>query len=245
MLEKYRGYIFIGLVVIALVGVSAHFYQNWRTTLHQGQLADYLARAQAAEEKSRYQEAFELYSQALELDPNNLTALTGIGNVAFSVGDYATAVNYYQQAGLSDLAENHYFLALKAIAEEDLDAAIKELTVTQQKVTTESILSPSKVDTLKEQLQKLTQEKNIPLRQAQLGRILIEEKAPQLAINLLKPLTEKAPDYRDAHYLLGAAYFQANQTEAAQKSLQQALKIDPNYEPAKKLLEQISAKFPN
>lgn len=238
-LNRNKTTLIVLLAVVALLIASYAVFQNYSQTLRQGQVADYINRAQAAEEDNEYRKAFDLYAQALRLDTNNQTALTGMGNVAFDVGDYETAVSYYQQVGQNDRAESHYFLALKAIGGLDLDAAVKELTVAQQKVSTNSALEPTKVDELKSRLQELTQEENEVLRQAQLGRILIEEKTPNLAITLLKPLTEKEPEYRDAHYLLGAAYFQANQNEKAGESLNQALEIDANYEPAKELLKEV------
>lgn len=229
----------IALAVVILILAGYAVFQNYSQTLREGQIADYIHRAQAAEEDAQYQEAFNLYAQALDLDFENQTALTGMGDVAFNVGDYETAVSYYQQTGQDNRAESHYFLALKAAGEQDLSAAIKELTVAQQQVNAQSALAPSKVDSLKQQFQEVIKKENEVLRQAQLGRILIQEKTPNLAINVLKPLTKKEPDYRDAHYLLGAAYFQANQNENARKSLNTALEIDKNYEPAKELLLEV------
>lgn len=238
-LRQHRNQLLIATVLLIVLIGGSLLIQNWRTSLRQGQLADYLTRAEAAEEEESYQQAFDLYAQALTIEPQNTTALTGLGDVAFAVGDYQTSVQYYQQAGQNERAEAHYYLALKAMGEIDLDAAIKELTVAQQQVSTASVLPPSKVDALKEQLQNIIQEENAALQKAQLGRVLIEEKAPELAIQALEPLVQEEPDYRDAHYLLGAAYYQAGEVGKAKTELEATLEIDANYEPAKTLLEQV------
>lgn len=59
-------------------------------------------------------------------------------------------------------------------------------------------------------------------------------------ISFWKKIVKERPDYRDAYLQLAVLNYQISQTKEAKKYLQNALELDPNFEPAKKLEKLLS-----
>ena len=72
------------------------------------------------------------------------------------------------------------------------------------------------------------------LQKAQTDRIAVEQQAKQWKSILLK-----YPDYRDGYYHLSLLEYELGHTADALKYDQQALIIDPNYAPARKLKDKL------
>ena len=75
------------------------------------------------------------------------------------------------------------------------------------------------------------------------GLVYIESRAYAEAISVLQKSVEIDGDFKEAHYSLGETYFKIGDLEVAEKQAREALRIDPNYELASRLLVSIKEEY--
>ena len=72
-----------------------------------------------------------------------------------------------------------------------------------------------------------------------LGVIYIRKKNYTMAVNLLAEAVSIRDDFKEAYFNLGLAYRKLNRLEDAKEAAENALRIDPNYENARILIESL------
>lgn len=228
----------IALIVLLLVG-TFWLWNEFNQSLKQGQLNDYVARAEAAIDEENYHLAFQLFQQAQELEPTDNYYLLRQAAVAFLNGDYKIAILLYKQVKVIKSAEIEFYTTLEELANLQFERALDELTQAESLINKERPLTIEKISSLKEKILSAQKEPNQPLRRAQIAKILLEQNAFSLTHQVLTKLIIDEPNYRDAYYLLGVTYLKQGKTEQTRESLEKALDIDPNYQPALEILEKI------
>jgi len=240
-IKSHRWQLAVLLISGLLIAGIAWGWTQFDQSVQKGQLADVVDRAEAATEEGNYHTAFELWQTAQALDSDNYYYVLKQADVAFLNGDYRIANLIYQQTGAGDIAEIKYYAALQALGDLNYTEALIRAESANQLLgeSNERPLSRERAVNLIEQIKSIEAIPNDPQKRAATGKRLIEENAFELAHPVLTKLVEDESDYRDAHYLLGINYLQQGQTEPARESLNRALDIDPSYQPAREILEQI------
>ncbi|NTV30646.1 tetratricopeptide repeat protein [candidate division WWE3 bacterium] len=230
--------IVIPLNLLAICAGVIWVFSNVKQTVQQGQTVDYANRAETAMEEKKYSEAFEYLQKAQQVDPKNTTYTLLQADAAFLYGDYTVAKKLYKQFTDLEFAEVHYADALTKLSNLQISGALTDLSSAKEHINENRPLKLEDIEAITHQVEQLMNEQNQPLQKAKIGKLLIEHNAPLEAQTILLQLTSEEPEYRDGHYLLGAAYFQNNQLDKSTTELNKALSIDPNFEPARNLLNQ-------
>lgn len=103
-----------------------------------------------------------------------------------------------------------------------------------------SVASPHLKYILAEQLRpSLETSTNIIIKELRRAEALIQKKDLTQAQSVILPLKEKYPDISSILFMSGTVNFLLNSKSAAIEDLSRGLQIDPDYEPAKKLLAQL------
>ncbi|MCA9392507.1 tetratricopeptide repeat protein [candidate division WWE3 bacterium] len=233
LIKKHAVAVAVTLSVVTLLVVSVFVANAFNESLKQGQVYDYFARAQDAIKEGDYTSAFSLLNEGLTIEPQNQTLLSRQGDVAFLNGDYLLANQLYAQAGITQNAAIYYYEGLTALSKQDIADSLAYMEKSKNQLPEQyETLNITRINATEAAINVLKQTENPFLQQAQIGRLLIDQKASTLAINVLTTLVNDQPNYRDGYYLLGAAYYQKGDLEKAKENIEQTLSIDPNYEPA-------------
>lgn len=249
------------LAVAAITFISVQFYRS----LREYQVQTLLFRAQEAEQQGNNQEALTLRETIEKDDPQNISNLLAIATLHFMLDDYNQAqikagqvLSYdenadaflllgkvYLQTGdiqqaretlssavniSQDNDDANFLLALIQFAD-DKDQEAEDLlrkAASVQNVSREITEFSTAWEAIKV-------EQNPYYRDSLLAFQFLNFNYPYLALHVLPAVTENEPNYRDGHYLLAASYFETNQYEKAQESIQKALEIDPEHQPSKDL----------
>ncbi len=169
-------------------------------------------------ERNMLDKALEQFSAALALDPYDAQAHNGIGTVYLSKGMFDKAVEHFQLSIsiLPNYPYSHYNLALTYQAKKMYDRAIEEyLTVLR--------LRPYDADA-----------------HNNLAHIYQERRMFDKAIAEYQFVLYLNPQYPQGHYYLGLTYYQAGRTSDAFRELTQELRINPNNNEARQLVQRLS-----
>ncbi len=227
------------IIAIVLIGI----FSKAKHLTKDAQISDYILRAKTAQREANYVDAINLLQQALSLDPENKNILKLQADNAFLNGDYRLAQTIYSQAGINENAQILFYKALTQLSNLDIKGAKQSLSSTKTFIENDSssVLTTERVQSLEQELNKISQIKNDAQKRATVAKVLIENNALTQAQHLLTNLVEEIPGYRDAHYLLAFAYLKNGQNDLARQELDKTLDIDPNYKPALDLEKQLSA----
>ncbi len=233
-------HIFILVIIASLLTVGGIYaIDRFRTTLRNGQITDFVIQANTAIKNQDYQTAFAFLIKAQQLDPTDLDIYFRQANVAFLSGDYPLAFSLYVKAQKTNIAAQTYYDILTKISNFNFDKALLLISDNLSLFTSDSIPTLEVVTNLKKQIESIENTANEPLRKAQIAKILIDEKALNLAEPILTQMIIDYPYYRDAYYLLGITYLMQGKSELAKENFQQSLVIDPNYAPALSYLDKL------
>lgn len=239
MLKKHWMLITLTIVLVIILALLIWVFMNVKETVQEGIKYDFAVRAETAMEEGKYAEAFELLQKAQQVDPSNKNYTLLQADAAFLYGEYQVASTLYKQFPDQSFAEVYYIEALKQLSQANVDTAITQLDEALQQTSGERPLTKDEVTKFTQGVQNLKAEQNKSLLNAKIAKLLIENNAPNYAEVVLSSLLEKEPGYRDGHYLMGAVYYQQGKNDLARESLNKALEIDPNYAPARELLNQV------
>lgn len=223
----------IVLLLIFVIGVT-YGLANFTKALNAGKIADYLERGGKALEQGSYEQAFNFYKEALRLDAKNQTAYQGLGNIAYHLQNFEKALEFYQKAKQQDPE------VLLRLAQAYLQS--NQLASSQQVLTQALKLKPdsSEAKTLKELFdRKENLNDKTVFEKAQFAYEALQQDYPYLALPVLEELRDENPKYRDAHYLLAVTYVKIGEIQTAQTLLEKTLELDPNYEAAQELLQEL------
>lgn len=259
------------IAVTAMIIVYASY--NFYLSLNRYQTQTLLIRAEEAEKDQKYAEALELRKQNLALDPDNQTNHFGIASLYYVMGDMEKAVEslrayqefygpsneaelllgkiYLQQGDLGnsqDALENilardpknteaNFYLTLILLANQDESADERMQNFADDtNISQSEIFYPLWVEA--------TQTNNKQYRNSLLAYAFLEISQPHLALKIIGTVIETVPDYRDAHYLQGVAYFQLKEYDKAKESAERALALDADHAASKELITAISDQIP-
>jgi tetratricopeptide (TPR) repeat protein len=173
----------------------------------------YVAQGQLYESSGQYAKALDFYSKALVADPNHAAALASLARLHKRQDDCGKATEYYQ----------------RAIAASPADVRlICELAECQKA----SGQSPQALESYRKAL--LLDPQNRESRHGIAGLLLAEGKDAE-ALEVVGQGESPAM----AHYQIAYLHFSRQDLAGSQASLQKALQLDPNLQPARRLLEQI------
>ena len=174
-------------------------------------------RAAAAEghlRAGRFSQAGVLYKEILEENPTHLESLHGLGLASLDTGQVDTAIEMLSTAVA--IAPSHApILANLALA---YDAAGK-LEDAETCFERSLALDP-----------------DLPVANLNFIRLLIRRNRPQQALARAKALVERAPDFAEAHGIMGLLFLQQRSLAAARLCLERAVELDPGYTEGWKLL---------
>ncbi len=174
----------------------------------------FVAQGQLYETTGQYPKAIDNYSKALEIEPKNVSAMVSLARLHDRQNDPAKSIEFYK----------------KAIELSPTDASMHvELGMIYKK--------QGQLAAAKESFQRAVnlQPKDAGHRTALAGALL-EEGREQDALNEISQVdTPAMANYRMAHL-----YFTKQNVPQAQNYLASALRIDPNLQPARDLMNQLS-----
>lgn len=173
----------------------------------------YVAQGQLYESSGQYPKALDFYSKALVADPNHAAALASLARLHKRQDDCVKAIEYYQRASAASPADVRL---------------ICELAECQKA----SGQSPQALESYRKAL--LLDPQNRESRHGIAGLLLAEGKDTE-ALEVVGQGESPAM----AHYQIAYLHFSRQDLARSQASLQQALQLDPNLQPARQLLEQI------
>jgi Tfp pilus assembly protein PilF len=151
------------------------------------------------------------YLAAIEKDPNSLGAYMAMGMIYESEKKYVEARDYYVKAlklNPSFAPAQNNLAYIYAEKGGNIDVALDLAQKAKEQVPADPYIS----DTL--------------------GWIYYKKNVPSRAIVYLKEANEKIPNHPVIKYHLGMSYYKNGNLDLAKKELNQALKIDPNFEGA-------------
>ena len=227
-----------GIVIAIIFGASWGIY-SIQQELHSAQVDEYINRSRTATSEERYVDAFNLMSEARSLAPTDLDLIVEQGDIAFLNGDYEVAQQLYLEASQTISGEQYFIRALQEISKGNLQDSLILLEKARETIEEKKPLTSTQVSSLQSKVNEMIAETNNPKKQALAAKALIEERAFTLAIDVLTTLLTQESNYRDAYYLRSIAQYRLGQNGQALEDVEQALSIDPNYKPARELLETI------
>ncbi len=223
-------------------------------------------------ESARYSEAVTAFQNAITLDPDFAMAYYNLGVTYHTMETYPRAVEALQKTIALDRThkEAYHALALAHLGGQELGKAIAvarellELDPTHQRAISllaalDPNFTPPETATEKtpEQTQERTHSTTSPTGTAtgpkvtppkvthyELGLAYQQSKMHAEAIAEFQKAIALDPDFVEAHTALGAVHLEAGDHTAAENAVKQALSIDPNAEPARKLLTVIEQTKP-
>jgi tetratricopeptide (TPR) repeat protein len=173
----------------------------------------YVAQGQLYESSGQYAKALDFYSKALVADPNHAAALASLARLHKRQDECVKAIDYYQRASAASPADVRL---------------IWELAECQKA----SGQSPQALESYRKAL--LLDPQNRESRIGVAGLLLAEGKEAE-ALEVVGQGESPAM----AHYQIAYLHFSRQDLAGSQDSLQKALQLDPNLQPARQLLEQI------
>lgn len=260
----------IAIVVAAAVYGSYNFYLSLNRYESQNQLV----KAIAAEEDGDYVEAISIRNEVLIAEPNDPENLLSLASLFYTVNDYDNTLEMmrryqdnaeltangrlllgktYLKVGSIDLAQEQLQAVVDATEKQTepqfLLGLIRATRKTEGADTlfTNAINSDHATSEMTEfyatwQEAQSTENENYADSLVTFGLLEIEQ--PYLALELINPVVELIPKYRDAHYLQAAAFYKTGQYEKALASVQKALEIDKEHAASKELIELIEEELP-
>ena len=238
-LSDYKHIFILIIITIFLTIGGIYAFDRFRTTLRNGQITDFIIQANTAIKNQDYQAAFAFLVSAQQLDPLDLNLYYRQANVAFLSGDYPFAFSLYEKAHMTNTTGQIYYDVLTETANLNFDQATELINTHISDFTSDTIPTLEIITNLQKQIEEIKMVANEPLRKAQVAKLLIDEKAINLAEPLLTQMIVDYPYYRDTYYLLGITYLMQGKTELAKTNFQESLKIDPNYAPALSYLNKL------
>jgi Tfp pilus assembly protein PilF len=168
---------------------------------------------QMYEQQGQFDKAKDLYSKALEIDPQNLVAITAIARLHDRLNESDKSIEYYKRA--IDISPS-------------TDSLYSELAGVYAKNKQTSLA--------KEQLKKaIALDPKQKSYRMQLASVLIDEGQNELAIQEIGQVETPAM----AQYQMAYLHMSRQNVPVAQQHLQNALTIDPNLKPARDLMASI------
>jgi tetratricopeptide (TPR) repeat protein len=176
-----------------------------------------LARARSLGRLKRYQEAIESYRQVKRLNPGDLTARLELASVLNTAGDFDGAAQEHREIleSVPTMREARFGLAVNLTSAGKLEEALLEL------------------DRL------LEQDPNDQEALTQRGLVRLWSGKHKLAEADLKRMLAAKPEDPEVHLGLSQVYFQTGRVRPAFKEVDTALKLNPEYEEAKRYREEI------
>lgn len=177
--------------------------------------------------KEDYEDARQLFKEALRIDPSNQRALIGLGLIYFEKHQNNQAYEEFmkiirinegaQYNKLNPVVEQaHYYAGLVLMRQKKYEKAVGHF---RQAVD----LNPNSSDT-----------------HAQLGKAFIELKMFDRAISEFDKALKVDPEFAPAHYGLGVAYEQTNQSQKAIEEYKKTLKSAPEFKEAQEALYRLT-----
>jgi tetratricopeptide (TPR) repeat protein len=173
-------------------------------------------------QQGKYDQAIDIYSKLSIERPNDAKYTTRLGILYQMIHDYARAETEFKKslnAAPEDAIAGNNLAWLYAEQRGNIDEALKLAQNAKEKQPD----NPSISDTL--------------------GWVLVKKHSYESAIQMLRPLVDKDPKNPVYQYHLGVAYSGAGIKAEARKSLETALKLQPDFagsEDAKKVLAQLA-----
>ncbi|HYV39604.1 MAG TPA: tetratricopeptide repeat protein [Gemmataceae bacterium] len=203
-------------------------------------IAETLATARRYHQAGAFQQAEQLYLQALQIEPRHAETLHMLGVIAFQAGNASAAIHHVQAALAVTPADGRFYatLGLAQIALQQLDDALASF---RQSVR----LMPSSAEAhynLGLAFQKLGQwaEAAASYQQAlllkadfvqahnNLGNVLLEQNQPDKALTHFQQAVRLHPGHANAHTNLGVALRRLGRLDEATASHRRALSLTPN-----------------
>lgn len=198
--------------------------------------------AQSAYDSGSYQEAVELYREAIDLDEENAALYYNLGNVYYDMGSYAEAVTAYENSldrGASDLRV-YYNLGNAYYRQGDMEAALAayedaqaagegegpdgQLTVNQAR----TLMQLDRMEEARGLLEGYVEE-NGEDRNAwfHLGNIAYDQGDLESAAAHYSRATEIDPAFTRGHFNLGNALYRIGAYDQAAEAFEQVLEAEP------------------
>jgi tetratricopeptide (TPR) repeat protein len=175
--------------------------------------------AQEAISKGQYQEARQIYQQALGYRSDSPEIHYGIATVCFLLGDSHSAVYHFKEVIRIDPLRAGAYINLGAVYNR-LGQYEESLAILRRGIQLDTNRAEGYY--------------NLALVYKQLGQL-------DMGINAYREAVRLNPRMYDAHYNLGNIFFEKGQLALAIAHYKQALEIRPNWEKGKKALETAQA----
>ena len=180
---------------------------NYLTNLFPKAMTLYDLRGATNAKLKNFDEAINIFKQALKMNPNHLEAYLNIGNVLQEKGELDAAIDSYKQALKlkSDYAEVHYNMGIALKKKGDLDAAI----FSNKQVIK---IVPDHVEAFNN-----------------MGNALQAKEDIDGAISSYKKALKINPNHAEANYNIGNALKEKGQLDSAIKAYNAATHVKPDY----------------
>ncbi|MDZ7672503.1 MAG: tetratricopeptide repeat protein [Halanaerobiales bacterium] len=216
-----------------------------------GSVPDYMNIANMYKEQNNYSKAEEYYRKLLDLDSQNTTAISELGDVLIEQEKYDQAIEILLKGVeiTPDSVITNYNLGQAYYLNKEYDNAEKYLLkVVELKYNNyRALYYLGKTYEKKENFQNAKYYLNestkfnpdyVPAYIA-LGTINLKEGNNYQAIANYSTAVEKNPEYADSHFHLALAYYQADMKEAAISELRKTLHLSDGHSSARQLLDRL------
>lgn len=204
-------------------------------------------------QEENYEKAAELFTKAIEENPNEVIGYINFGNLLASMNDNERAERFFQKAiVLDEHAATAYYSLANLYFEAD---RFEEAAKLYEKAVSNGIEGPDAYFMLGKSFEKLGQTKlSLPYfqRAYEIDSLDLQIKLSYAialasfemfveAEPILKEILQADPENADAHYNLGVLYaVSTTNTEAALHHLKEAYTIQPSYDQARYVYDMIS-----
>lgn len=217
----------------------------------QDTITDYLNQAKEAQQSGQLDNALTFFNQVLDLNPESREAHQGLGEVEFARKQFQQAEKHYRKA--IELGSKAPFIRFKLgrIAQQDghKQEALKyykEAIALNGKnpnfhVACGNIyLQQKELDLAEESYKSALALKNLPVASFKLGQVAQQRGLLDTAISYYQTAISRNPKNPQFYRHLASAFEQQGNTEAAKTICEQALEINPNFQPALEALERLN-----
>jgi len=180
-------------------------------------------------DRGKFNKAIRAFRRALEIDPSFTDASVGLSIILNDLGKYDEGKKVFQEAqamlGTKDQEQDSYINEKIAIKHDELG----ELYANYKRYK----------EAMEQYLKALLLSKRKPELNLKVVNCLRRLGEKDKAIFRLKDLLKKYPDFISARVLLGEILFENKQNPEATHELERVLKIEPNNQIAKNLLNEL------
>jgi len=227
--------------------------EEYEIAINKGHVvSDYINLATIYKEGGKLDAALDLYTKALEKNPDNISIYINLGDIYLEKGEYSKAINALSK-GLSldnSMIAMRTNLALAYYRNQDYEQAIEEF----RRVIRDNPNIYQAYYYLGEIYNKIEQNHDLAINYYEqaisynrsyvraylsLGDLYLKNEETYKAMAQYLKALEYNPEYPDAHFRLALAYIQMGMREAAIEELRKTLHLDSSNNEARLLLNRL------